>query len=125
VFRPSSRNLDKRGVVKHSTRIKTADDRGGRRAARVADRLNLQLELFWKGLADGKPKEELVNYGNARRSARALGYDYLENDQLAQERPEVRLQRLETLVTTGLTKHSGARAALLGTEKRPAPFEAV
>src|SRR5258708_16069267 len=65
-------HLDKRGVVKHSTRIKIADDRAGRRAARVADRLNLQLELFWKGLADGKPKEELVNYDNARRSARAL-----------------------------------------------------
>jgi len=113
-------HLDQRGVVKHSTRIKTADDRGGRRAARVADRLNLQLELFWKGLADGKPKEELVNYDNARRSARALGYDYLENDQLVQQRPEVRLQRLETLVTTGLAKDSGARAALLGTEKRPA-----
>jgi integrase len=113
-------HLDKRGVVKHSTRIKTADDRGGRRAARVADRLNLQLELFWKGLADGRPKEELINYDTARRSARALGYDYLENDQLVQERPEVRLQRLETLVTTGLAKDSGARAALLGTEKRPA-----
>ncbi len=63
-------HLDKRGVVRHSTRIKIAHDRAGRRAERVAARLNLQLELFWKGLADGKQKEEVVNYENARRSAR-------------------------------------------------------
>src|SRR5258708_23179433 len=65
-------HLDKRGVVKHSTRIKIADDRAGRPAATVADSLNLQLELFWKGLADGKPKKELLHYDKPRRSARAL-----------------------------------------------------
>ena len=32
--------LDKRGVVKHSTHIKIANDRAGRRAARVADKFN-------------------------------------------------------------------------------------
>ena len=39
-----------RGVIKHSTRIKIAQDRTGRRAARVAGKLNEELELFWKGL---------------------------------------------------------------------------
>jgi integrase len=113
-------HLDQRGVVKHSTRIKIANDRAGRRATRVADRLNEQLELFWKGLADGKPKEELTSYDNARRRARALGFDYMENDQLLHQQPEARLQRLETLVTKGLVNDTGARVALLGTEKRPA-----
>src|ERR1700676_1238494 len=74
--------LDNRGVVKHSTRIKIANDRSGRRAARVAERLNEELEFFWKGLSDGKPKEQLTNYDLARRRARALGFDYMENEQL-------------------------------------------
>jgi hypothetical protein len=70
--------LDKRGVVRHSTRIKIAKDRSGRRAARVAERLNGELGLFWKGLSDGKPMQQLTSYENARRRARALGFDYLE-----------------------------------------------
>jgi len=111
-------HLDKRGVVKHSTRIKIANDRAGRRAARIADRLNEQLELFWKGLADGKPKEELTSYDNARRRARALGFDYVENGLLLHQQPEARLPRLETLVEKRLVNDAGARAPLLGTEKR-------
>jgi hypothetical protein len=74
-------HLDSRSVVKHSTRIRIADDRAGRRAARVADRLNLQLELFWKGLADGKPKEEpsqsereLLCHDRASRTQCRKGY---------------------------------------------------
>ena len=40
--------LDRRGIVRHSTRIKIANDRLGRRASRVADKLNSELECFWK-----------------------------------------------------------------------------
>jgi hypothetical protein len=112
--------LDTRGVIKHSTKIKLADDRAGRRAARVAERLNEELELFWKGLCNGKPKDELTRYDIARRRARALGFDYVENEQLLQQKPEARLERLEALVTKGLANDEVARAALLGTRKRPA-----
>lgn len=111
--------LDPRGVVKHSTRIRVADDRAGRRAARVAEELNEQLEAFWKGLSDGRMKA--VNaYDDARRRARALGFEYLENDQLLRQGAEARLERLETLVAGGLVNDNIARAALLGTEKKPA-----
>jgi integrase len=113
-------HFDQRGVIKHSTRIKIANDRAGRRAARVADRLNAELELFWKGLSEGKTKDQLTNYDNARRRARALGFDYVENELLLHQQPEARLERLETLVAKGLVNDAGARAALLGTEKRPA-----
>ena len=112
--------LDTRGVVKHSTRIKIANDRAGRRAARIAERLNEELELFWKGLCGGRPKEQLTSYDLARRRARALGFEYVENEQLLQQQPDTRLERLEALVAKGLANDSGARAALLGTEKRPA-----
>ena len=86
--------LDTRGVVKHSTRIKIANDRAGRRAARVAERLNEELEAFWKGLSHGKPKDQLTSYDAARRRTRALGFDYVENEHLLQQQPEARLERL-------------------------------
>ena len=44
---------DRRGVIKHSTKVRIAADRAGRRAARVADKLNEQLEMYWQGLAGG------------------------------------------------------------------------
>jgi len=102
--------LDKRGVIKHSTRIKIADDRAGRRAARVAEKLNEQLEIFWKGLSDGHRKEHLNSYDAARRRARSLGFDYVEGDVLLREGPEARLQRLEALVKHGVVNDPEARA---------------
>jgi integrase len=111
--------LDRRGVIKHSTRVKIANDRSGRRAARVAEKFNEQLEIFWKGLSDGRPRDALNSYELARHRARALGFEYIENDRLLQQPPEARLERLEALVTKGLAKDAGARAALLGTQRRP------
>jgi hypothetical protein len=42
--------FDHRGVIKHSTKVRVADDRNGRRASRVAQKLNEQLEGFWCSL---------------------------------------------------------------------------
>jgi integrase len=112
--------LDARGIVKHSTRIRIAHDRSGRRAVLVAEKFNEQLEIFWKGLSDGRPRASLNSYELTRRRARALGFDYIENDQLLRQPAEARLERLEALVANGLTNDAGARAALLGLEKRPA-----
>jgi integrase len=111
--------LDPRGVIRHSTKIRISKDRTGRRAARVAERLNDELEVFWKGLVEGRSRDELVSYDAVRARARALGFDYLENAQLINLSPERRLERLETLVTKGISNDAGARAALLGTAKRP------
>jgi len=44
--------LDRRVIVQHSTRIKIADDRLGRRAARIAMTLNQELELGLISTAD-------------------------------------------------------------------------
>jgi integrase len=112
--------LDARGIVKHSTRIRIATDRAGRRAVLVAEKFNEQLEIFWKGLSDGRPRASLNSYELTRRRARSLGFDYIENDQLLRQPAEARLERLEALVANGLTNDAGARAALLGLEKRPA-----
>src|ERR1700744_2271484 len=74
--------LDPRGIVRHSTRVKIADDRVGRRAARGALTLNQELERFWKSLAKGQADADLNRYDEVRRRARALGYDYIPNEEL-------------------------------------------
>jgi integrase len=107
--------LDPRGIVRHSTRVKIADDRTGRRAARVALTLNEELEAYWVGLTRGQTVGGLGRYDEARRRARSLGFDYVPNDNLLALTAEKRLERLETLVTKGLVNDSGARKALLGT----------
>jgi hypothetical protein len=111
--------LDRRGIVRHSTRIKIANDRLGRRASRVADKLNSELECFWKELADGRSKADITRYDQARRQARSLGYDYISNSDLIALPQEKRLERLEALVAKGLTNDPAAREALLGMAQRP------
>jgi hypothetical protein len=112
-------HLDVRGIIKHSTKVRIAQDRTGRRAARVASKLNDELELYWKSLADDRSEASLSRYDEARRRARSLGFEYVENAQLLMLPPEQRLDRIETLVARGATNDSAARAALLGTVKRP------
>lgn len=109
--------LDKRGIVRHSTRIRIADDRTGRRAARVAQKLNEALELHWNSLAANRADPNASRYDEARRRARELGYEYIPNEQLLSAPIERLLDRLETLIAKGLVQDAGARTALLGTEK--------
>jgi hypothetical protein len=51
--------FDRRGIIRHSTRIRIADDRVGRRAARVAENLNAALERHWKSLASAQSQSSL------------------------------------------------------------------
>jgi integrase len=111
--------LDSRGIIRHSTRIKVAEDRHGRRALRVAHTLNQQLESFWKDLAAGQSNADTSRYDLARRHARSLGYDYIPNSDLITLPQEKLLERLEALVTKGLANDRSAREALLGTAQPP------
>lgn len=112
--------IDSRVVVRHSTRIRIAHDRAGRRAARVAERFNEKLELTWKDLALGLTQAAGTRYEDARQRARLLGYEYLDNAILLERPVEARLERLETLVEKGVANDPRACSAVLGTEKRPA-----
>ncbi|MGY3582615.1 integrase [Bradyrhizobium sp. USDA 4341] len=112
--------LDRRRVIKHSTRIKIADDRAGRRAVRVAQQLNEQLEIFWKGLANGHRSDQLSSYEFARQRTRSLGFEYIEHEEILRQPLEARLQRLEALVAKGLADDTDTRAAMFGAEKKPA-----
>jgi integrase len=112
-------DIDPRRIVRHSTRIRIAHDPVGRRAARVAEKFNERLELTWKDLALGQSRAESTRYEEARQHARILGYEYLENAILLEKPFEARVERLEALIAKGMINDANARAALLGTEKRP------
>jgi hypothetical protein len=92
---------DPRTGIRHSTRVRIADDRSGRRAARVAEELNGALECHWKSLADGPARPTFSRYDEARRCARALGYDYILSAKLIALPIERTLKRLEALVAKG------------------------
>jgi len=111
-------HLDRRGVVKHSTKIRIASDRAAVRASRVAEKFNSSLEQHWRVLADSDSKEG-DSYNEARRRARQLGFDYIENAQLVLGPAAERLERLETLVAKDLVNDEGARQAVLGLKKKP------
>jgi hypothetical protein len=110
--------FDKRGIVRHSTKVRVATDRTGRRAVRVADQLNSELEAFWSQCASAA--DPLAGtYEQVRRRARSLGFEYTENSQLVSASAEKRLERLEALIAGGLENDATARAALLGTQPQP------
>jgi hypothetical protein len=58
--------LDPRGVIRHSTKVRVAADRTGRRAARVAEKLNSELESYWHGLVGDRSDDTTRGYDDAR-----------------------------------------------------------
>ncbi len=82
-------HLDERGVVKHSTKIRIALDRTGRRAARVASKLNEELELYWKSLTGDRLTADLSRYDEARRRARGLGFEYVVLNPTQEAKPHI------------------------------------
>lgn len=115
-------SFDARVIVWQSTKVKVQDDRNGRRASQIAEKLNADLEASWHAAALGQTWETTERFETARQCARDLGYDYVEGEQLLQFPIERLLERLESLVSKGVADKPVARAAVLGTEKRPIPM---
>jgi integrase len=111
--------LDKRGIVRHSTKIAVRADRRGARAAGIAAGMNRELEAYWRGLEEGKAQEAIDRYTRARKQARAFGFEYVETPQLVERPSAYVLERLEKLVTTKTLDDASARTAVLGYENRP------
>jgi integrase len=109
--------LDQRGIIKHSTKVPVAGDRRGSKASRVADAMNRELEAYWRGLIEGKAQEAADRYAEARRRARAMGFDYVGTDELSTRITAELVERFEKLA--GVVNDPGARAALLGYERQP------
>jgi hypothetical protein len=100
-----------RGPVKHSTGVPVAEDRRGVKAGMVADKMNRDLEAYWRGLLEGKPEAPL-RYAEARRNARTFGFDNVETPELTNRTV---LERLED----GRIKASDVEAVLPNDETRP------
>ena len=73
-------HLDKRGIVRHSTKVAVATDKRGNRAAKIAEIYNRDLEAYWRGLYEGKAQEAAKRYADARRRARIFGFAYIETE---------------------------------------------
>ena len=65
--------LDRRGIVQQSTKVRIADDPRAIRAGKVAERLNASLESYWRSLADGETATAVREYEASRAAARKLG----------------------------------------------------
>ena len=89
--------FDSRRIIRHSTRIKIQHDRAGRRAVRIAETLNRELERHWRQMAGGQDPQTGSPYDSARPRARELGFEYLEAEQLLERPLQARLERLEAL----------------------------
>jgi integrase len=111
--------FDRRGIVRHTTKVRVAKDRTGRKAAAVADRLNSELEAYWRQLAGNISDAATAGYDEARRRARSLGFEYIENAELVAAAWDRRIERFDAILSRSLENDLGARTALLGTQPRP------
>lgn len=111
--------FDSRGIIRHSTKVRIADDRNGRRAASVAEKLNRELEAFWRAKVGNVFGDQLSRYELARQQVRALGFELLEMPQLIALPAERTVERVEALAAKGLHDDPAACAAVLGTIKKP------
>lgn len=111
--------LDKRGIVKLTTKIPVAADPKGRHAARVVKQLDAELEAYWRGLADGRQIEAQSRFDDAQRRARALNLPYMTADELAAGPLDEILRRVKILTDRDSLEDAGEFAAVLGGEPRP------
>jgi hypothetical protein len=64
--------LDRRGIVQQSTKVRIADDPRAIRAGEIAERLNRALEHYWISLLDGNTGRAAAEYEAARNAARRM-----------------------------------------------------
>jgi integrase len=107
-------DLDRRGIVKLSTKIKYAADRGGSKAGRVAHKINETLEAYWRTLCAGKTTEARQAYADAVKLARSMDLDYVPPAEGAERPIADVLARIETLMDGERWKDPALGKAALG-----------
>jgi integrase len=112
-------SLDKRRFARQSTKIRVADDPRGVKARRVADRINVETEAYWKALLGGQAHDAQERYDAARARARGFGFDYLTAEEVVRRPiPEI-VDRLLTAKAEPPEREEGAASALVGTVPIP------
>ncbi|CAM5404267.1 hypothetical protein AFEL58S_02083 [Afipia felis] len=110
---------DKRNPVRLSTKVKVATDRRGIKATAVADRLNLDLEAFWRSCVGGRAAEARQTYDEAVKRSRALGLDYVEAPEAAAAPLHDVLGRIEALMQGRRADDPVTTSAVLGAVPKP------
>lgn len=111
--------LDTRGLVRVSTHIAVADDPRGVRAARAVAKISADLEAYWRGLLVGQGAEARREYDDARRLARALGFDYAPAHEVARRDLGELVGRIEAIVRRDASDRAPEVAAVLGGVAKP------
>jgi integrase len=107
---PAYAEVDPRGIVKLSTKVKVAADRAGVKAGRVAKRLDDDLQARWRALSLGRVAAEGLDVEQARALARALGLNYKPVEDVVQEGLQDLLARVDQL-SQGVRRDDPATAA--------------
>lgn len=111
---PEFAGADKRGIVKLTTGIKVAGDKNGLKAARVAARMEIDLEAFWRARAMGVIEQASIDFDEARRRAKALGLDYKPIEAVAAETAAEIMRRVDVLAEGDRRKDPATAAAIIG-----------
>ena len=106
-------SFDNRVIVRHSTKIRISEDRHGRRASGVAEKLNRELEAYWRAMVGGPSGDQMSPYELARQQVRALGFELLEMPQLIALPAERTAERLEALAANRSRRRSLRASAVI------------
>ncbi|MBB2963776.1 tyrosine-type recombinase/integrase [Methylobacterium sp. R2-1] len=106
--------VDPRGVIRQSTKIRVVDDPRKVRARRAAQKINDELETFWRASLGGQKADAQARYDQARIMARRMGFEYLGAAEVARLPMDEILGRIEALAEPGKADDRVAEAAVLG-----------
>ncbi|MFC6389906.1 integrase [Methylorubrum zatmanii] len=106
--------VDPRGVIRQSTKIRVVDDPRKVRARRAAQKINEELETFWRASLGGQKADAQARYDQARIMARRMGFEYLGAAEVARLPMDEILRRVEALAEPGKTDDRVAEGAVLG-----------
>lgn len=112
--------LDRRVLVRQTTKVRIADDPRGIVARRAVAKIDAEHQAYWSALYLGQSDNARERYVAARELARALGFDYVPARELL-ERPAAQIvARVEAVTDRGLAPETRAAEAVLGLVEKPA-----
>jgi integrase len=111
--------FDKRVPVRLTTGIKVVDDKRGRKAIEIAERLNLDTEAYWRMCAGGNAAQAKLVYDAAVKRSLILDLPYLPAAAIAKEAPADLIRRIDALGTGDRVHDPETRAAVLGAVAAP------
>lgn len=111
---PEFADVDPRGIVKLSTKIRVDKDRAGVKAGRIAQKMDLDLEASWRAKAGQGARDAVLALDDARRRALALELSYQPVDDVAKEALAEILRRLDALAVGDRRQDGATAAAALG-----------